>query len=98
MLKPVIPQVMENKWYIYHDDGWLRFHRSWTGALIYAVRFEPSGTGYRAVESWVNRNPEQYRWRNADYDRELVAYMIAAMLLGKEATPPETPREYTVHV
>src|SRR5437588_10029082 len=35
-----IPQEMEDKWFIYFEDGWFFFHRSWTGICIYQVRLE----------------------------------------------------------
>lgn len=89
---------MEDKWFIYFDDCWLRFHRSWTGAFIYAVRLEHAGDGIRATESWVNRNSDQYRWSSIEYDRESVGYMIDRFLLKKDRKPPVIPREYRVHV
>ena len=30
----LIPKQMEDKWFIYYQDGALNFHRSWTGAHI----------------------------------------------------------------
>jgi hypothetical protein len=55
-----IPNEMEDKWYIYFQDGWLSFHRSWTGYCIYRIRFESDGECHRVAECWVNREPEQY--------------------------------------
>ncbi len=51
-----VSKQMEDKWFIYFEDGWLRFHRSWTGAYIYALRLDGSPAGVRVAESWVNRN------------------------------------------
>ncbi len=87
----LVPEAMEDRWFIYYDDGWLRFHRSWTGHLIYAIQFAPSDDGVRAVSSWANRNPEEYRWNDADYDRQFVLYMIDALLLKKDSKAPEPP-------
>src|SRR6187399_862557 len=56
----VIPVAMEDKWFIYFEEDWLRFHRSWTGAFIYALRFENGPDGAHVVESWVSRDEEQY--------------------------------------
>lgn len=39
--------------------------------------------GVRVVESWVNRNPEQYAGRDTAYDRKLVRFLIDALLLKK---------------
>ena len=27
----LIPQEMEDKWFVYFEDGWLHLHRCWTG-------------------------------------------------------------------
>ena len=45
----LIPQEMEDKWFIYLEDGQLCLHRSWTGTWIYALRLEPEGASWRAA-------------------------------------------------
>lgn len=65
----LVPEAMEDKWFIYFDAGWLRFHRSWTGYFIFALRLEADGEGMRVMESWVSRDPEQYRSTDLDRDR-----------------------------
>jgi hypothetical protein len=84
MRQGFIPRAMEDKWFICFEDGWLCFHRSWTGAFIYALRLEHTPDGTRVTQSWVNRNPEQYNAKNTDYDRRLVRYLIERILLGKD--------------
>jgi hypothetical protein len=84
----LIPQQMEDKWFVYFADGWLNFHRSWTGAQIYALRLEESPTGVTVIESWVNREPEQYKASDTAYDRKLLAFIIDSLLLNKDAVFP----------
>jgi hypothetical protein len=84
----LIPQQMEDKWFVYFADGWLNFHRSWTGAQIYALRLEESPTGVTAVDSWVNREPEQYKASDTAYDRKLLTFIIDALLLNKNVVFP----------
>ena len=91
LLDGLIPQDMEDKWFIYHADGWLRFHRSWTGALIYWLRLGRSPTCLRVTESWVNRDPKQYMETDTAYDRELVRFLIDALLLKKKVIFPTPP-------
>lgn len=79
----LVPDQMEDKWFIYFEDGWLRFHRSWTGAYIYALKLEPSPEGWRVTDSWVNRNHQQYAGKNTAYDRKLVQFLVDAFLLKK---------------
>jgi hypothetical protein len=46
-----LPESMDDKWFIYFEDGWLRFHRSWTGAFIYALRLDGSAMAF----AWPSR-------------------------------------------
>ncbi|MGH2603345.1 MAG: hypothetical protein ACRDJ9_28675, partial [Dehalococcoidia bacterium] len=41
----LIPEAMEDKWFIYFDSNRLHFHRSWTGFCIYVVEFVRDGSG-----------------------------------------------------
>lgn len=34
------PRDMDDRWFVYYEDGWLNFHRSWTGAHIYALKLD----------------------------------------------------------
>lgn len=80
----LIPQQMEDKWFIYlhPETGWLHFHRSWTGICVYRVRVERDGRGYRCTEAHANRYPEEYRRTNDAYDARLIHFLIDALLLG----------------
>src|SRR5262245_54727982 len=84
----VTPQEMEDKWFVFYEEPWLYFHRSWTGACIYAVRFRSSHSGVAAVESWVTRDPDHYKETRTDYDRALLKFLIDAFLLGRQAAFP----------
>ena len=41
----LIPEVMEDKWFIYWQDDGLFFYRSWTGFCIYIVDFDVTNEG-----------------------------------------------------
>ena len=85
----LIPRAMEDKWFIYFEDSWLYFHRSWSGHCIYAIRFDESASGLRVVDSWVNRESEQYKETDVSYDRKLIEFLIDAFLLHKPAKFPK---------
>ena len=55
------PAKMDDKWFIYSEDGWVYFVRSWSGYHIFAIQLTgtPAG-GVKVVSSWVNANKEQY--------------------------------------
>jgi len=92
LLRGLVPMEMEDKWFVYFEDEWLRFHRSWTGAFIYALRLERSGGGFRVAESWVNRDPQQYKGDDESYDRQLLRFLIDALLLGRTGAVFPMPR------
>ena len=84
----IVPRNMEDKWFIFFEDGWLHFHRSWTGACIYSVRVTDSDAGSEVAEAWVNRAPEQYTRTDDDYDARLLAFLVERLLLGRDAPFP----------
>jgi hypothetical protein len=79
---------MEDKWFIYCEDGWLYLHRSWTGSLIYWIKLDGSSSGVRVVDSWVNRDPEEYKETDIEYDRQMLNFLIRRILLGEEVDFP----------
>ncbi len=55
----LIPQEMEDKWFIYYENEWLYFHRSWTGNGIYKAKLNKESDGYSITEFWAERNQEK---------------------------------------
>ncbi|ASG19507.1 hypothetical protein Y958_00725 [Nitrospirillum viridazoti CBAmc] len=76
----LIPASMDDRWFIFFEDGWLYFHRSWTGACIYAVRLDGSPMGVRVIDSWASRDVDHYNSPGADHDRETVTRLIQSLL------------------
>ena len=52
----LLPQQMEDKWFVFREGDRVRFCRSWTGFCIYEVRLTAAGV----AEAWVSRDAEQY--------------------------------------
>jgi hypothetical protein len=78
-----IPREMEDKWFVCMHDGWLLFHRSWTGYCIYGLRLDVTPDGMKVSESWVSRDPEQYGDSDIEEDRKLVRHLIDELLLNR---------------
>ena len=78
--KGLIPQEMEEKWFIYYEEPWLYFHRSWTGFCIFVVRFE-TAQEIKAVEIKASREPEQYA-SMGEYSDIGTVRSLFRMLLG----------------
>lgn len=85
----LIPQEMEDKWFIYWKDSELYFHRSWTGICLFVARFvREDKTGWRMVEAQANRDQEQYGETSDSRDAQLIFYLIDLLLLRRPASYP----------
>ena len=82
-IKGFIPQQMEDKWFIYFENDWLYFHRSWTGFGIYKAKLkkEPDGNGYSINEFWVERNQKKYINKDDNEDIQKLSLLITRGLL-----------------
>ena len=87
----LVPEEMEDKWFIYWHDDHLYFHRSWTGFCVYVIRFERDGRSARMVEARVNRDSEQYSETSDSRDAALIDYLIDVLLLRQHAEFPAGP-------
>ena len=87
----LLPEAMEDKWFIFSEGEWTYFCRSWTGTFVYGLRLEMQGDQACVAESWVNRDPEEYTGTDTEYDRALLKFLIDAFLLRGPATFPVPP-------
>lgn len=83
MKRGLMPEQMEDKWFIFFEDNWLYFHRSWTGFGIFKAQLikETSGAGYLIKEFWAERNKEFYE-NTDDTDKDKISFLIVKGLLG----------------
>lgn len=88
ILKGIIPGQMEDKWFLFYDQGVLSFHRSWTGYCIYRVHADDNGCELNFTHAEVNRDPEQYSETDDDADRKMIPYLINTLLLRRPAQFP----------
>jgi len=93
LVRGLVPVEMEDKWFIYLEDGLLRLHRSWTGACIYGVRLAMEGDGEGSVveEAWVSRATDDYTRTDDAYDARLLSFLIERLLLGNSQVPFPVP-------
>jgi hypothetical protein len=77
-----VPEDMDDKWFIYFENGWLYFHRSWTGACIFGLCLDGFPGGVRVVESWASRDEEHYNSIGVEQERELVLQLIETRLIS----------------
>jgi len=78
-----IPEVMEEKWFIYMEGDWLYLHRSWTGLCVYMIRFKQKGGGFLVVEAWASRDAKKRNWISSEHDARELASIIHLLLLDE---------------
>lgn len=82
MKRGFIPKEMEQKWFIYYNDEYIYFHRSWTGNLIYKVYIYEGDDGEWVITcADVNRDPEQYGGTDNAEDERIIFELIDEYLL-----------------
>lgn len=79
----VIPEAMEDKWFIYWSRKRLYFHRSWTGLCIYVVRFTAGRDRWTAVDALANRDRGQYLETDDERDKAMISFLIDVVLLHR---------------
>jgi uncharacterized protein (TIGR02452 family) len=84
----VVPEQMEDKWFVFWEDDVLYFHRSWTGICIYAARFARDEQGWRLVEVKANRERDRLPDDVDNRDVDTLHYLVDALLLRQDAPFP----------
>ncbi len=77
-----VPTAMEDKWFIFFENGWLYFHRSWSGACVFGLKLDGSPNGVRVTEAWVSRDQAQFPTSGVMSERQLVQDLIKKKLLA----------------
>lgn len=72
----LIPRDMDDRWFIFFEDGWLYLHRSWTGDCIYGVRLEGAPSGVRVVDAWASRDSDRYNSPGTEEEKRRVADLL----------------------
>ena len=54
-----IPEEMEDKWFIFYEDGWIYFHRSWTGFGMFKAQIIEREDNFLIEELWTSFNLKQ---------------------------------------
>lgn len=80
LTKGLIPEAMEDKWFIFYEDGWLYIHRSWTGYGIYKAPIVTTDHGYEIRTFWVERDEQKYKVQQDDTDVKTFTYLLASLL------------------
>jgi hypothetical protein len=71
------PEDMDDRWFIYCEDGWVYFVRSWTGYHIFGFKLAVSPDGSaNVIASWANRNIDEYQFKSNEDDIQTINDLI----------------------
>ena len=87
----LIPEAMEDKWFVYYEQPHLFFHRSWTGQPVYRITLAPEGAGARASESGWSKDLAAAENADLEYQSQLLDFLVSNLLLG-QAKPFPRPK------
>ena len=82
----LIPEQMDDKWFVYFDYLQLSFHRSWTGQAIYRVRFRQDIDGFVVDDAVIAQ--DVLARSDADFEARLLDFLVGALLLGQDRDFP----------
>jgi hypothetical protein len=87
----LVPEEMEDKWFVFWEASSLFFHRSWTGHCVYQVELRPSEDGCEVAQAAVSTDPEHYRRSSDQYEAALLDFLIRGLLLHQSVEFPMPP-------
>ena len=90
MMAGHIPEDMNDRWFIIMENGWLLFHRSWTGNCIFGLKVDASSEGVAINQGWVSRKTDEYSSNDIESDIELAHTLVGDYFL-MPPSPPLSP-------
>lgn len=88
----VVPEEMEDKWFVVCDGDVLDVHRSWTGHHLFRAELEKAPFGERVARLTVNRHPAQFRTDEAVAAAQLAWVCDVLLLDHRYRVWPDTLR------
>jgi len=90
MMAGHIPEGMDDRWFILMENGWLLFHRSWTGNCIFGLKVGASQEDVTINQGWVSRKTDEYGAADIQRDVDLAHTLVRDYFL-MPPSPPVSP-------
>ncbi len=81
-----IPHAQEDHWYMYTDEEYIRYFRSWTGVCSFEAHYMKVGDGYIVDRLRMNKDLAQFGVNGDESGEALFKYLIAAETKGDAET------------
>jgi len=82
----LIPQAMEDKWFVFYENETLFFHRSWTGQAVFKVKLKASSDGFVVSQALIST--AMLKMWDKVYCAAMLEFLIDNLLLGKSISFP----------
>lgn len=73
-----IPASQEDHWFMYCDDEYIRYYRSWTGMCAFEARYVRIPDGYAIMSLKINRNLCEFGVNGDEPGKALFIHLISA--------------------
>jgi O-acetyl-ADP-ribose deacetylase (regulator of RNase III) len=94
----LVPEEMEDKWFIVWNGETLDLYRSWTGLHVYRVAFAAAPFGERIARAYATRDSSQYTETSDEVDACTVLELIDGLLLDRRRVSRKRPPRVTLSV
>ena len=88
----LVPETMEDKWFVHFEAPYVFLHRSWTGKPVYRVELKRESNSASVVEALWAGDASAADEANTAYQALLLEFLIANLLLG-QARPFPRPAD-----
>lgn len=80
-----IPEAQEDHWFMYCDEEYIRYYRSWTGMCAFVAHYHKEGDGYFIDELTINHALAEFGVNGDEAGGELFRYLLTAEIGGDAA-------------
>lgn len=87
----LIPNRMEDKWFIYYEEPYLFLHRSWTGAAVFRLTLKDMANGADVTEALWAKHLAEVSELSHEYQARLLDFLVSNLLLGQAKPFPMPP-------
>lgn len=79
LLQGRVPRNMDDRWFVFSENGRIYFHRSWTGVCICGAKLRSTLHGGELYDIWFNREPSQYGCSDIGHDEMLLRELVHSL-------------------